>query len=195
MFRIMEKRNSASKIAVVLKLGTEAVRRNPGTLRMNPFHLFIQRYQRVLPAGLILFTIVLGMSAFSCREKPVTQMTQTKASSALILQIDLRQQELASPTAERLTQMQSMGMRTEDIGMQRIYIYLAQQLTTTQAGELRALGITLYMDSWIPPVGNHPTGFLLADMPVSKLDALAAKDYIVKLDTAETKVEPQIPIS
>lgn len=120
-------------------------------------------------------------------------MAQTKASSTLLLQVALRQGQTANPTTERLTQMQSMGMRTETIGIQRIFIYLSQQLTATQADELQSLGITLYLDSWIPPVGNHPTGFMLADMPIDKLETLAAKDYIVRLDTAETRVEPQSP--
>lgn len=122
-------------------------------------------------------------------------MTQTKASSELLLQVALKQQQLASPTTERLDQMHAKGMRTENLEVQRIYIYLSQKLTAAQADELQALGITLYLDSWIPPVGNHPTGFVLADMPVKKLDALAAKAYVVKLDTAETKAEPQSSLS
>ena len=139
--------------------------------------------------GVISLSIVMGMSSFSCSENP---LKQTKASSTLLSQVALKQQQLASPTEERLGQMKSMGMRTEDLHSQRIYIYLPQQLTATQADELRALGITLYLDSWIPPVGNHPTGFILADMPVDKLNALASKDYIVKLDTAERKLELQL---
>jgi hypothetical protein len=56
---------------------------------------------------------------------------------------------------------------------------------------LTGLGITIYPDSWIPPLANHPNGFVLADMPVDKLDALAAKDYVIKLDTAEQQLQPQ----
>jgi hypothetical protein len=173
---------------VVPKLQIEAIGKNLDTIQANPFNPFIKWYQHVLLAGLISLIIVMGMSSFSCTEKSIAQ---TKASSTLLAQVALRQQQLASPTAERLAQMQSMGMKTENFGIQRIYIYLSQQLTARQGDELRALGITLYLDSWIPPVGNHPIGFMLADMPVDKLDALAAKDYVVKLDTAETKSEPQ----
>ena len=144
--------------------------------------------RKIAPAAFIPLVIILVMSNFSCTGNPATQ---AKASTVLLSQVALRQQQLASPTTERLAQMQLMGMRTENIGSQRIYIYLSQQPTATQADELRALGITLYLDSWIPPVGNHPMGFLLADMPVGKLNALAAKDYVLKLDTAETKMEPQ----
>ena len=53
------------------------------------------------------------------------------------------------------------------------------------------MGITIYPDSWIPPAGNNPDGFYLADMPVDKLDALAAKDYVIRLDTAEKQLKPQ----
>jgi hypothetical protein len=115
----------------------------------------------------------------------------SKASALLFLQIDLREKQLAAPTAERLEQMKAMGMRTENLGMQRIFIHLAQEPTPSQIDELQAMGITLYPDSWIPAVGGHPTGFLVADMPIDKLDELAGKDYIVRLDTAEQVLEPQ----
>jgi hypothetical protein len=90
-----------------------------------------------------------------------------------------------------MNQMQQMGMQTADLNVQLIYIYLAQKLTTDQAAELTALGITLYPDSWIPPVSNHPDGFMLADMPVNKIDQLAAKDCVIRLDTAEIQAQPQ----
>ena len=114
-----------------------------------------------------------------------------KASTLLLLQINLREKQLAAPTSERLEQMEVMGMRTENLGMQRIFIHLAQEPTAQQIDELEAMGITPYPDSWIPPVGGHPTGFIVADMPIDKLDELAGKDYVVRLDTTEQVIEPQ----
>jgi hypothetical protein len=115
----------------------------------------------------------------------------TKASTLLLLQIDLREKQLAVPTAERLKQMQAMGMRTENLGVQRVFIHLAQEPTAGQIDELEAMGIILYPDSWIPATGGHPTGFMVADMPIDKLDELEGKDYVVRLDTAEQLLEPQ----
>jgi hypothetical protein len=115
----------------------------------------------------------------------------TKASALLLLQIDLRKQQLADPIPERLEQMKAMGMRIEELGMQRIFIHLAQEPTAQQLEELEAMGIIPYPDSWIPATGGHPTGFMVADMPIDKLDELAAKDYVVQLDTAEQPLEPQ----
>ena len=113
-----------------------------------------------------------------------------KASTLLLLQIDLKEKQLAAPAPERLEQMKAMGMRTENLSMQRIFIHLAQEPTAQQIDKLEAMGITPYPDSWIPPVGGHPTGFMVADMPIDKLDELAGKDYVVWLDTAEQVIEP-----
>jgi len=115
----------------------------------------------------------------------------SKASALLLLQIGLREQQLADPTPERLEQMKAMGMRTENLEVQRIFIHLAQEPTAGQLDELIAMSITPYPDSWIPSAGGHPTGFMVADMPIDKLDVLAGKDYVVKLDTAEQVLEPQ----
>jgi hypothetical protein len=114
----------------------------------------------------------------------------SKASALLLLQIDLREKQLAAPIPERLEQMKAMGMRTENLDMQRIFIHLAQELTAQQIDELKAMGITPYPDSWIPAAGGHPTGFMVADMPIDKLDELASKEYVVQLDTAEQMLEP-----
>jgi len=119
------------------------------------------------------------------------EIKATKASALLLLQIGLREKQLAAPTADRLEQMKAMGMRIENLGMQRIFIHLAHEPTPSQIDELQAMGITPYPDSWIPAAAGHPAGFLIADMPIDKLDELAGKDYVVRLDTAEQVLEPQ----
>ncbi len=114
-----------------------------------------------------------------------------KVSALLSLQVGakLRCQQ-TPPTADELNMMEAMGMRTENLGKQRIFIHLAQEPTAQQIDELKAMGITPYPDSWIPPVGEYPTGFIVADMPIGKLDELAGKEYVVQLDTTEQMLEP-----
>ena len=70
-------------------------------------------------------------------------------------------------------------MRTENLGIQRIFIHLAQEPTARQIDELEAMGITPYPDSWIPAASGPSTGFIVADMPIDKLDKLESKDYVV----------------
>jgi hypothetical protein len=141
---------------------------------------------------LVLFSIIIATLTAGWQSQPGwEEIVKEKASSLLLMQVDLRKEQMTEPTAERLKQMQTMGMRTEDLTSQRIYIHFDQEPTQPQLEELRDLGVTVYVDSWIPPVGHHPSGYVLADMPIDELNELAAKDYVIKLNTAEQVLEPQ----
>ncbi len=140
----------------------------------------------IIGASLILLTLL----PVSCTRAD-NFMIDTKVSSQLLSQVNLRKAHIDTPTPDRLTIMKGLGMNVDNLGVQRIFIHLNQALTPSQIQELKAMGITLYLDSWIPPVGNHPTGYLLADMPVDKLAELTRKDYVVRLEAAEVQLEPQ----
>ena len=132
--------------------------------------------------------VILVLVPMSCSK---TDTTNEKVSSQLLAQVNLRKEQMADPTSDRLEIMKNMGMRIDNLEVQRIFIHLNEELNNSQIEELRAMGLTLYLDSWIPPVAGHPTGFILADMPIDKLEALAEKDYVRRLDTAERELEPQ----
>lgn len=115
----------------------------------------------------------------------------SKVSSQLDMRIKLKtrylaqagnmsQGQVALPGAD----IQAAGDLTQ-LNHEKVFLRFSRQPTPAQLSELSLLGVTAYPDSWIPPAGNHPTGFILADMPVDKLDALAAKNYVVGMDTAE----------
>jgi hypothetical protein len=133
-----------------------------------------------------LFAALLPAS-ISCGVK---QGYMVKVSSLLQRQIELRRQQIADPSDRRLEQMKKDGMILDDIGVQRVFIYMKAQPSLDQQQEMAGLGIKLYPQSWIPPVGNNDSGFFLADLPVNKVEALAALEYIVRLDTAERQSGP-----
>jgi hypothetical protein len=119
------------------------------------------------------------------------ELIARKVSPLLLNQIELRQSQIKQPANENLQKMRAMGMSTENIAIQKIFIYFGQKPTETQIREISTLGITVYPDSWIPPVGNSHAGFMLAEMPVDRLGNLVAKDYVINLDTAERASQPQ----
>jgi len=127
----------------------------------------------------------------SCLDTEAT--ANKKISSLLLTQVNLKKEQINDPNDERLNFMKETGMRVDNLENQRIFIHLERELNETKVKELQNMGLILYMDSWIPPVGAHPTGYIIADMPVDALEELAEKDYIVKLDTAERVLEPQVP--
>lgn len=139
-----------------------------------------------------VFSLLLTTSCAKTEtENQESNQVSEKASSQLLAQVNLRKEQIAEPSPDRLELMQHMGMRVDNLGIQRIFIHLEQAPNTLQIEELQAMGIILYLDSWIPPVGVHPYGVLLADMPVDKLEGVAEKDYVVKLDTAERMLEQE----
>jgi subtilisin family serine protease len=66
-----------------------------------------------------------------------------------------------------------------------VFIYTHSRPDAAQAADMSSLGVTAYTDSWIPPVGAHPQGFITALVPISKVNGLAAKDYVIRLESAE----------
>ena len=141
----------------------------------------------ILISLLLIFSTMPGVQAIS----PQAAEPGAKVSALLSLQVGTKERcQQIPPTTDELSMMRQMGMRTDNLSMQRIFIHLAQEPTAQQIDKLEAMGITPYPDSWIPPVGGHPTGFMVADMPIDKLDELAGKDYVVWLDTAEQVIEP-----
>jgi hypothetical protein len=147
------------------------------------------RYGMVAVLMLMLVTII-GM--VSC----VDEMDyRSKVSGTLLQQVELRREQILSPNAERLKQMQDIGMSTGDLKKQPVFIYVKEPLSAAQSDDLSALGVNMHTDSWIPPVGSHPLGFFIAEMQVDKLEALASRDYISRLDTAERQSLPQCPVT
>ena len=90
--------------------------------------------------------------------------------------------------------MKPFGVEPESTGettlvdKERVFLHFAQPPTNQQINDLLLWESRSYPDSWIPPVNSFKTGFVLADMPVDKLDALTSKNYIVSMDTAEQKL-------
>ena len=149
----------------------------------------MSRFRRLFIGVSLVF---LALVPISCSG---TEEIGEKVSSQLLLHVGLRVEQAAEPTPERLEVMERLGMNVDNLESQRIFIHLRQELDASQIAELESMGITLYLESWIPPVGAHSTGFLLADMPVDELEELAIKDYVVLLDTAERVLEPKNPLS
>lgn len=144
----------------------------------------------VLIKGIVSFIIfLLFLLPVSCSDTEAA--INEKINSLLLTQINLKKEQTDNPTTERLEIMKNMGMMVDNLENQRIFIHLERELNDSQVKELQNMGLTLYLDSWIPPVGAHPAGYIIADMPIEVLGELAEVEYIVRLDTAEQQLQPQ----
>ncbi len=117
---------------------------------------------------------------------------EKKISGQLKLQLALKNSYREQPTTERLNAMQNMGMRTvpAEMDKQLVYIHAKEKLSDQMIASLKEIGVIVHEDSWIPPLKNHPTGYVTASMPVDRLYDLAAKTFVVRLETAEQMLQP-----
>ena len=102
-----------------------------------------------------------------------------KISSSLLKAID----ERAAPV-----QPDSSGALQEPVPDPlnvSVFIYTYSKPDAEQVADMSSLGVTAYLDSWIPPVGVHPQGFITALVPIVKVNDLATRSYVVRLDNAE----------
>jgi subtilisin family serine protease len=117
----------------------------------------------------------------------------SKISSFLAFRIEMKtkmKQSDESRVEMSSGDMQSLGEMTS-LDNEKVFIYFAKPPTANQAKELGGLGVKIYPDSWIPPVGDFPTGFVLADIPIENIDSLATRNYVHRIDSAEQLSEPQ----
>jgi subtilisin family serine protease len=70
-------------------------------------------------------------------------------------------------------------------------IYLTNFPSSNQLIELKNLGINILPESWTPPAGNHPLGFLSAEIPIDKLLSTLQFDFIQKIDCTKNDFMPQ----
>ena len=116
---------------------------------------------------------------------------EKKVSGLLQIQIQIKNSYMEQPTTERLNAMRKMGMKTEEADKQLVYIHLKRKLNASQTASLKKIGVTIYEDTWVPPLENHPTGYVIASIPIDRLYDLARKTFVIRLETAEKMLLPK----
>ena len=74
---------------------------------------------------------------------------------------------------------------------EKVVIYFEDYPSAEQITSLENLNIRCFLESWTPPLPNHPYGFILAELPADKLIESLSLSYIKKMDTAEYENFPQ----
>ncbi|NLF40308.1 S8 family serine peptidase [bacterium] len=73
-----------------------------------------------------------------------------------------------------------------------VYVYLATKPLAAFDAKLAAIGVVRNKRIWVPPVGRHPYGFIVCTVPLSRIDALAAMPEVMRLESAEGVLTPQM---
>ncbi|MCS7054030.1 MAG: S8 family serine peptidase, partial [Ignavibacterium sp.] len=71
-----------------------------------------------------------------------------------------------------------------------VAIYFKEKPSNNQILEIENLGIECYLNSWTPPLNNHPFGFIVAKLPTYKFINLLTIESVQKLSTLEHQHYP-----
>jgi len=112
-----------------------------------------------------------------------------KISATLRAQIAAKNDYVAAPMSDKFKSLKEMGL--QEANNQIIFLHFKKKPTQKQIKSLARLGVEVFSDSWIPPVGNHSTGYMTAKIPINKINRLAKKSFVTKLETAERILAPQ----
>lgn len=136
---------------------------------------------------LIAAGLVLGMGEWwQSPAKSQAPPPVVKVSSLLGAQVQEKSQRFAQARQNR-----PRGMEAVEVPRQKLFVHFERFPSPTQTSELQEMGLLLFPDSWIPPAGAGPTGFMYAEMPVTGITELARKEYITFLQSAEAKSRPR----
>jgi len=114
----------------------------------------------------------------------------TKMSALLQYQLTLKQAYLANPSIGIAEALSATAGSRWDPRRQRMFVYLRGAPSPWWLQRAQSLGFVVYPETWTPPVGIHPHGFVVASGPIQQVAALAALDDVARLDTAEQVLHP-----
>ena len=110
---------------------------------------------------------------------------------SIALQIQLKKSYKEQPTSERIKVMRRMGITTDEIDKQLVYIHLERKLNPSRIASLKEIGVIVYERLMVPPLENHPTGYVTASIPIDRLYDVARKPFVTRLETAERVLLPK----
>ncbi|MEM7828372.1 MAG: S8 family serine peptidase [Candidatus Aenigmatarchaeota archaeon] len=107
------------------------------------------------------------------------------------LQTEIQQKELANKGLLSIQEFEHVVMKSPvPTQFQRVFIHFVEKPDGAKIAELESMGVVLYEDSWVPPIEGHPTGFMIADIPIDRIADIANLNYVHLLNTAEARFKP-----
>lgn len=143
---------------------------------------------------LILVFILLSSLNYSQQLTPVEFQSSPKVrvllnqSDLISIPVEVENKILSGKLIQSTSEKKYLfenGLINADQLLELVVIYLDKYPTDEQISSMRQLKINCLLDSWTPPLPNHPYGFILAQLPVDKLTETLSLSFIKKMDTAE----------
>ena len=83
------------------------------------------------------------------------------------------------------------GVRNDKTEFAQVILYFTEYPSTAIISKLKDKGVKCYLDSWVPPLKNHPNGFIIASIPTESFIEVLSTEAIVRVASAEKKLYAQ----
>ncbi len=116
-------------------------------------------------------------------------------SSESIIESELVSKIASSEVFEQLKEKKYLkqlnpGIEDEKLDHILLTIYFDEKPDLTKLNRIENIGVELFPESWIPAMQNHPYGFMIAKVPIDKVNTLLSENSVIKVGSAETLLEP-----
>ena len=83
------------------------------------------------------------------------------------------------------------GIRDDNTEYLKVILYFSEYPSRTTISNLTSLGCECFLESWTPPLENHPLGYIVAKIPTEHFSEILPFREIMRIDTAEHKYYPK----
>ncbi|MBK7500710.1 MAG: S8 family peptidase [Ignavibacteriales bacterium] len=140
---------------------------------------------------IILFLLIAGF-AFQITAQ---QKILVPYSSESIIESELVSKIASSELFEQLKEKKYLkqlnpGIEDEKLDYILLTIYFDEKPAPSEFNRIENIGVELFPESWIPAMQNHPYGFMIAKIPIDKVNTLLSENSVIKVGSAETLLEP-----
>jgi len=116
-------------------------------------------------------------------------------SSESIIESELVSKIASSEVFEQLKEKKYLkqlnpGIEDEKLDHILLTIYFDEKPAPSELNRVENIGVELFPESWIPAMQNHPYGFMIAKVPIEKVNTLLSENSVIKIGSAETLLEP-----
>ena len=141
-----------------------------------------------------LLMLILIIYAFTF-ESLAQQKILVPYSSESLIETEFASKIVSSEVFEQLKEKKYLkqlnpGIEDEKLDYILLTVYFSEKPSVDKMLNLENAGAELFPESWIPPLENHPHGFMIAKVPVDKVNALLSENFVIKVGSAETMLEP-----
>lgn len=134
---------------------------------------------------LIILTIILLVNTV-----PIIAAVIDGLDPTLVRDLHLIERYQADPCTKNLARLKACNLPLESDPVLKVFLHFVNQPDSKRINNLREKAVRLYEDSWIPQVGAHHTGFLLAYVKASQIKVLLKEVLVRRVTAAYRQLQP-----